>query len=123
MNKYQHRNNLNNSYTLSKRNYNKKSSTNSYHSDNESDNNTLPTTPTTSSSRKDSKRYHKQGKHNSKRGVKRVSFKKNYLQVINVESYKKYNFENTCDEPLNDGISNVKGSNRNNKVHCKCNIF
>jgi hypothetical protein len=122
MNKYQHKNNLNNSYTLSKRNYNKKPSTNSHHSDNESDN-TLPTTPTTSSSRKESKRCHKQGKYKSKRGVKRVSFKKNYLQVINVESYKKYNFENTCDEPLNDGISNVKGSNRNNKVHCKCNIF
>ena len=125
MNKYQQRNNLNNNYnhSLPKRNSKNKPSANTHHhSDNESDN-TLPTTPSTSSSGKESKKYHKQGTNKNKRIVKHVSFKKNYLQVIDVESYKKYNFENTCEEPVNDSGICVKENKRNNKVHCKCEIF
>ena len=77
--------------------------------------NTLPNTPPKSNSKRDT--Y----KTSPKRHPKHVSFKFNFLQVIPVESYKKYNSENTCDEPSYN--VNNRGNNRNGKVHCKCSTF
>lgn len=124
-----HNININN-HSPSKRKNKKKSSTNSLPSSSSNNNvclnceseNTLPNTPSTVNSKKENrksqiskiKKEYIYGKH--------VSFKKNYLQVILVESYKKYNLENTCEDPSGNG--NVQsGNTRNNKVHCKCNIF
>ena len=44
---------------------------------------------------------------------KKVKFKKNFLQVINVESWKKYNLDNSNSEPVKKG----------EKIHCRCLIF
>ena len=85
--------------------------------------NTLPNTPPKQNPKRDNRR--RSPRHNDKSKLKHhpkhVSFKSNFLQVIQVESYKQYNSENTCDDPSYN--VNNRGSNRNGKVHCKCSIF
>ena len=88
--------------------------------------NTLPNTPPKEiSNNKKFQRNPIYTKIKSKQCLKRVSFEKKYLQIIEVESYKKYNLENTCEDPM-DNINNNQTRNndtRNNKTHCKCNIY
>ena len=87
--------------------------------------NTLPNTPPKPTPKRDTRkrspRHNDNKSHKLKPHPKRVSFKPNFLQVIQVESYKQYNSENTCDDPSYN--VNNRGSNRNGKVHCKCSIF
>ena len=94
------------------------------HSDSE---NTLPNTPPKEiSNNKKLQRNPIYTKTKSKQLSKHVSFEKTYLQIIEVESYKKYNLENTSEDPM-DNINKTQttGNNdtRNNKTHCKCNIY
>lgn len=48
-----------------------------------------------------------------KKTNQKVKFKKNFVQIVQVESWKKYNLEHCNSEPLK----------KDNKVHCKCLIF
>ncbi len=47
----------------------------------------------------------------------KVTFEKK-VEIIKVESYKKYNLENAFDEPINGGRDD-----RGEQYHCKCLIF
>ena len=48
-----------------------------------------------------------------KKQNQKVKFKKNFVQIVPVESWKKYNLEHSNSEPLK----------KDDKVHCKCLIF
>jgi hypothetical protein len=48
---------------------------------------------------------------------KKVNFS-NKITIIKVECWKKYNLENTCDDPYYDNLNKYK-----KKVYCKCIIF
>lgn len=126
-----------NVHSSSKQNVNKNSSStisqdkndnnhNNYdiHSDSE---NTLPNTPPKEiSNNKKLQRNPIYTKIKSKQLSKHVSFEKTYLQIIEVESYKKYNLENTCEDPIvniNNSQTTRNNDTRNNKTHCKCNIY
>jgi hypothetical protein len=76
-----------------------------------------------------SKRKSKNSKNN--RG-KKVAFLPNFVTIIDVESYKKFNEENTCKDPFENmeivnGHINIKKINENpdnkEKVLCSCGIF
>ena len=63
---------------------------------------------------------------------KRVVFLPNFITIIDVESYKKFNEENTCKDPfenmeLINGQLNIKNndddSDGKSRVLCSCNIF
>lgn len=65
--------------------------------------------------------------------IKRVSFPNNFVTIIDVESYKKFNQENTCQDPYANIINNVNDNNNSNnkkgnengkeKVVCSCLVF
>ena len=48
-----------------------------------------------------------------KKGNQKVKFKKNFVQIVPVESWKKYNLEHSNSEPFE----------KDDKVHCRCLIF
>jgi len=55
--------------------------------------------------------------NNNKLNAKKVTFKKN-ISIVKIESWKKYNLENTIEEqPGNENVKYKKN------VHCKCIIF
>ena len=65
--------------------------------------------------------------------IKRVSFPNDFVTIIDVESYKKFNQENTCQDPYANIINNVNDNNNSNnkkgnengkeKVVCSCLVF
>ena len=69
---------------------------------------------------------------------KKVSFPKNFVTIIDVESYKKFNEENTCKDPLDDleFLTKIKdeafknkldeideGNDGKERVYCSCSIY
>ena len=52
-----------------------------------------------------------------KNGVKKVTFPPNFVSIIDVESYKKYNVDNTCKDPFDDMefIQNIRNELNNEK--------
>ena len=72
-------------------------------------------------------------KRTSKNNNKKVVFLPNFLTIIDVESYKKFNEENTCKDPfenieiLNGHINFIKKdddeSDGKARVQCSCDIF
>ena len=55
---------------------------------------------------------------------KKVTFSEtNFLILINVESYKKYNAENTCDDPFENNKNNDKNQKNNDDVAVTCSCF
>ena len=64
---------------------------------------------------------------------KKVSFLPNFLSIIDVESYKKFNAENTCKDPFEDPeflnsiySTHIKSNGDNNKkdnAYCSCACF
>ena len=67
--------------------------------------------------------------------IKRVSFPNDFVTIIDVESYKKFNQENTCQDPYENIINNANNNNLDNKngkkgdqngkekVVCSCLVF
>ena len=56
--------------------------------------------------------------------TKKVTFSKtNFLNIINVESYKKYNAENTCEDPFEDIKKTDKNQQSNDHVNVNCTCF
>ena len=77
---------------------------------------------------KKSSKFLKNGK------IKKVTFPKNFVSIVDVESYKKYNEENTCKDPFEDAefmknINNIINNNKNDeedgkaRATCSCIIF
>ena len=75
-------------------------------------------------------------KKNKNGNEKKVNFPKNFVTIIDVESYKKFNEENTCKDPFedldlmqqlkNNIINNSFEEEKNNgkeQVHCSCFIY
>lgn len=86
----------------------------SYDFDSTSPNSPKKSTPTnkkTNYSGKSTKNNNFSSKNDLKE--KKVKFKKNFLQVISVESWKNYNLDN----------SNIEPVKKSEKIHCRCLIF